>query len=194
MGKSLANSSSHLFLFSTPSFSLRCSTPSSTRLCWSTTCMETRSWMCALWRAICTGFTTPGFSTTGWAWRRSSGYEDVQSVMNRPNHPAPAPGYYLGNVAQGAALGGSSTNNGPLNLLEVCQAPSATWRSSFSHSSPHRLEQTLLPLHMCFTTMLLLVGTFQTLPTLLTSPPLLRSLQSTFPIFADLPVFSSIRS
>lgn len=53
--------------------SLRCSTPSSTRLCWSTTCTETPSWMCALWRAICTGFTTPGLPTTGWAWRRSSG-------------------------------------------------------------------------------------------------------------------------
>ena len=53
--------------------SLRCSTPSSTRLCWSTSCTETPSWMCALWRAICTGFTTPGLPTTGWAWRRSSG-------------------------------------------------------------------------------------------------------------------------
>lgn len=71
--KTKAATSSTLFPLTSLFFLLRCSTPSSTRLCWNTICTETPSWMCALWRAICRGFTTPGLPTTGWAWRRSSG-------------------------------------------------------------------------------------------------------------------------
>ncbi len=53
-----------------------CSTPSSIRLCWSTSCTETRSWTFLLWRVTWTNFTTPVRRWTALGWRKSLRWGD----------------------------------------------------------------------------------------------------------------------